>query len=60
MDNGLSLLKEVEHTTKTEIIKKAIVEHHARHITNKSPYEVEDFWEGMEVREMYHKQIKPN
>jgi len=40
IDNKLSLLKEVENTTKTEIIKKAIVEYYAQHIQNKTPYEI--------------------
>ncbi len=39
IDNKLALLKEVEKVTKTEIIKKAIVEYYARHIQNKTPYE---------------------
>ena len=39
IDMKLSLLKEIEKTTKTEIIKKAIVEYYLQHVQNKTPYE---------------------
>ncbi len=39
IDNKLTLLKEVEKTTKTEIIKKAILEYFEQHIQKKTPYE---------------------
>ena len=34
-----TVLKDIEKTTKTEIIKKAIVEYYLQHIQNKTPYE---------------------
>jgi predicted DNA-binding protein len=40
LDNKLGLLKEVEKTTKTEIIKKAILEYYENHIKEKTPYEL--------------------
>ena len=40
IDTKLTLLKEVEKTTKTEIIKKAIVEYYEQHIQKKTPYEI--------------------
>ena len=40
IDNKLALLKEVEKTTKTEIIKRAIVEYYNNHIQEKTPYEL--------------------
>ena len=40
LDNKLALLKEMENTTKTEIIKKAIIEYYEHHITKKTPYEM--------------------
>jgi len=40
IDNKLSILTEVENTTKTEIIKKAIVEYYAQHLQSKTPYEL--------------------
>lgn len=46
IDNKLTLLKEVEKTTKTEIIKKAIVEYYARHIQKKTPYEIGESFFG--------------
>ncbi len=39
IDNKLSLLKDIEKTTKTEIIKKAIAEYYLQHVQNKTPYE---------------------
>ncbi len=39
VDSKLSLLKEIEKTTKTEIIKKAIAEYYLQHVQNKTPYE---------------------
>lgn len=39
IDIKLSLLKDIEKTTKTEIIKKAIVEYYLQHVQNKTPYE---------------------
>ncbi len=46
IDNKLALLKEVENATKTEIIKKAIVEYYARHIQKKTPYEIGESFFG--------------
>jgi len=46
IDHKLTLLKEVEKTTKTEIIKKAIVEYYARHIQKKTPYEIGESFFG--------------
>jgi len=40
LDNKLGLLKDVEKTTKTEIIKKAILEYYENHIREKTPYEL--------------------
>ncbi len=40
IDNKLSILTEVENTTKTEIIKKAIAEYYTHHLQNKTPYEL--------------------
>ena len=40
IDNKLSILTEVENTTKTEIIKKAIAEYYTQHLQNKTPYEL--------------------
>lgn len=40
LDNKLALLQDVEKTTKTEIIKKAIVEYYDQHIQEKTPYEL--------------------
>lgn len=40
IDNKLGLLKDVEKTTKTEIIKRAIVEYYEHHIQDKTPYEL--------------------
>lgn len=40
IDNKLSILTEVENTTKTEIIKKAILEYYTQHLQNKTPYEL--------------------
>lgn len=40
IDNKLSVLIELERATKTEIIKKAIVEYYEQHFSEKTPYEV--------------------
>jgi predicted DNA-binding protein len=40
LDNKLGLLKDVEKTTKTEIIKRAILEYYDHHIQEKSPFEL--------------------
>lgn len=39
IDTKLSLLKDIEKTTKTEIIKKAIALYYLQHIQTKTPYE---------------------
>ena len=40
LDNKLALLTDVEKTTKSEIIKRAIVEYYDHHIQEKTPYEL--------------------
>jgi predicted DNA-binding protein len=40
IDNKLVLLKDLEKATKTEIIKRAIVEYYEHHIQEKTPYEL--------------------
>jgi len=40
IDNKLSVIIELERATKTEIIKKAIVEYYEQHFPEKTPYEV--------------------
>ena len=45
IDSKLSVLIELEHSSKSEIIKKAILEYYDQHITEKSPYELgKDFF----------------
>jgi len=39
IDSKLSLLQDIEKTTKTEIIKKAIALYYLQHVQNKTPYE---------------------
>ena len=38
--NKLSILIEIEKTTKSEIIKKAIIEYYEQHSRDKSPFEL--------------------
>lgn len=40
LNNKLLTLKNIEHVTKTEIIKRAIVEYYEHHVNEKSPYEL--------------------
>ncbi|MGL1892580.1 MAG: ribbon-helix-helix domain-containing protein [Spirochaetaceae bacterium] len=40
LNNKLLTLKTLEHTTKTEIIKKAIAEYYVHHVKEKTPYEL--------------------
>ncbi|MBN2617589.1 MAG: CopG family transcriptional regulator [Spirochaetales bacterium] len=44
LNNKLSTLIEIEKSTKTEIIKKALTEYYEHHVNEKSPYEL-----GMEL-----------
>lgn len=40
LNNKLLTLKNIEHVTKTEIIKRAIAEYYDHHVNDKSPYEL--------------------
>lgn len=40
LNSKLQILKEIENATKTEIIKRAIVEYYAHHVKEKTPYEL--------------------
>ena len=40
IDGKIALLMEMEHTSKSEIIKRAIVEYYEQHIREKTPYEL--------------------
>jgi len=45
IDNKLSVIMEIEKSSKSEIIKKAIIEYYNLHIPNKTPYELgKDFF----------------
>ena len=45
IDSKLSVLMEVEKSSKSEIIKKAIIEYYDYHIPKKNPYELgKDFF----------------
>lgn len=40
LNNKLITLKNIEHVTKTEIIKRAIAEYYEHHVIEKTPYEL--------------------
>jgi Arc/MetJ-type ribon-helix-helix transcriptional regulator len=40
IDGKIRVLMEMEHTSKSEIIKKAIVEYYEQHIGEKTPFEL--------------------
>ena len=40
IDSKLAVLTDLEHTSKSEIIKKAIIEYYDQHIVDKTPYEL--------------------
>ena len=63
INNKLSALKEVEKTTKTEIIKKAIAEYYEQHIAKKSPFEIGKdlfgrYGSGPNLSQSYKKKLK--
>jgi metal-responsive CopG/Arc/MetJ family transcriptional regulator len=63
IDSKLSVLIEREKSSKSEIIKKAIIEYYNQHVQEKSSYEIgKDFFgnygSGESISENYKKKVK--
>ncbi len=63
IDSKLSLLIEIEKSSKSEIIKKAIIEYYNHHVQEKCPYEIGKelfgkYGSGKSLSENYKKKVK--